>query len=122
MMALVVAGAIVVIGVPLVFYIWLWHTKSSGLKLAYTYAVFMAVVCALVAFTPDNSESLFHLTVAMVAFILALPWNIVTLYAVSIAGNSDLGNGELVAGMLLGGGVNAVLLFHAAKRLRKWKE
>ena len=122
LVALVAASAIVVIGVPLAFYIWLWHTKSSPLKLTYTYAVFMAVVCALMVFTTNDPLSLFHLTVSMIAFILALPWNIITLAVASITGDSDITNGETVAAMLLGAGVNSVLLYYAAKRLRKWKE
>lgn len=121
LMALVFASVIVVIAVPLAFYIWLRHTKSSELKLTYTYAVFMAVVCALMAFTRADSQSLFQLTVSTVAFILGLPWNAITLYAVSIASDSDIGEGELVAATLLGGGVNSVLLFYAAKRLRQWR-
>ena len=122
LVALVLAGAIVVIGVPSVFYVWLWHTKSSERKLTFIYVVVMAVLCVLMAFTANDPLSLFHLTVSMLAFILSLPWNVITLFAVSMASTSDISDLETVAVMLLGAGVNAVLLYFGGKRLRSWKE
>ena len=122
LVALVLGGLIVVAAVPLVFYVWLRHTKSSALKLTYIYVVSTAVLCVLIAVTTDDQLSLFHLTVATVAFILTLPWNVITLYAVSFAGNSDIGDREMIAAMLLGAGVNAWILFLLAKKAKdRWK-
>lgn len=122
LVALVLAGLIVVVSVPLVFYVWLWHTKSSGRKLAVTYVVVMAVLCGLMAVTANERTSLFHLTVSLIAFILSLPWNVVTLWAISMSGNAITSDLETGAAMLLGAGVNAMILFFCAKKLRSWKE
>ncbi|HYV14109.1 MAG TPA: hypothetical protein VE980_24595 [Pyrinomonadaceae bacterium] len=122
LVALVLGGLIIVIAVPLVFYVWLRHSKSSELKLTYIYVLSTAVFCALMALTTYDEVSLFHLTVATVAFILTLPWNLITLFVVSFAGNSDIGNGEILSAMLLGAGVNAWILFFLAKKAKKnWK-
>jgi len=122
LVALVLGGLIIVVAVPLVFYVWLRHSKSSELKLTYIYVLSTAVFCALMALTTYDEVSLFHLTVATVAFILTLPWNLITLFVVSFAGNSDIGNGEILSAMLLGAGVNAWILFFLAKKAKKnWK-
>ena len=121
LVALVLGGLIVVAAVPLVFYVWLRHTNSSERTLTYTYAVATAVLCVLMAVTTYAELSLFHLTVATVAFILTLPWNVITLVTVSVAGNADIGNREIIAAMLLGAGVNAWILFLLAKRAKGWR-
>ena len=121
LMALVLGGLIIVAAVPLVFYVWLRHTSSSERALAYTYAVSTAVLCVLMAATSYDELSLFHLTVATVAFILTAPWNVITLVAVSVAGNTDIGNREIIAAMLLGAGVNAWILFLLAKKAKDWR-
>ena len=121
LVALVLGGLIVVTAVPLVFYVWLRHTNSSERTLTYTYAVATAVLCVLMAVTTYAELSLFHLTVATVAFILTLPWNVITLVTVSVAGNADIGNREIIAAMLLGAGVNAWILFLLAKRAKGWR-
>ena len=122
LVALVLGGLIIVVAVPLVFYVWLRHSKSSELKLTYIYVLSTAVFCALMALTTYDEVSLFHLTVATVAFILTVPWNLITLFVVSFAGNSDIGNGEILSAMLLGAGVNAWILFFLAKKAKKnWK-
>ncbi|MEN3327107.1 MAG: hypothetical protein V7638_1914 [Acidobacteriota bacterium] len=122
LVAFFLAALIIVGGVPLIFYIWLRHTKSSELKLTYTYVLSTAVLCVLMAFTIHDKLSLFHLTVATVAFVLTLPWNVITLCVVSYAGNSDIGSREVLATMFLGAGVNAMILFFLAKKARSaWK-
>jgi len=73
------------------------------------------------AATTYDELSLVHLTVATVAFILTLPWNVITLVAVSVAGNADIGNREIIAAMLLGAGVNAWILFLLAKKAKDWR-
>jgi len=120
--ALVLGGLIIVAAVPLVFYVWLRHTSSSERALTYTYAVSTAVLCVLMAATSYDELSLIHLTVATVAFILTLPWNVITLVTVSVAGNQDVGNREIIAAMLLSAGVNSWILFLLAKKAKKaWK-
>lgn len=122
LIAFAIAALIIVIGVPLVFYIWLRHTKSSELKLTLIYASVAVVVCGLVAIPTGDSQSLFHGTVFILAFILTLPWNAITFYALTIAGDSDISDPETAATMLLSAGVNAVALFFLAKKARRWKD
>ena len=121
LVALVLGGFIIVVAVPFVFYVWLRRTSSSERTLTYTYAVTTAVLCVLMAATTYDELSLLHLTVATVAFILTLPWNVITLVAVSVAGNADIGNREIIAAMLLGAGVNAWLVFLLAKKAKGWR-
>jgi hypothetical protein len=118
LVAFVVGALIVVIGIPLVFYVWLWHTKASERTLALTYAVPTAILCGLSALQPDQ-VSLFHLTVSTVAGILTLPWNIITLVVTALASNADIGDREIVITMLLGAGVNTLIVFYAARRIRR---
>ena len=112
------AFLIVVITAPLVFYIW-WHTKSSERTLTLTYVIAVAV-CVLNAIPTDNPSSLFQFTMFTVAGILALPWNLITIIAIDIT-NSNVSDRESMVATLLGAGVNAVIIFYGAKRLRRWK-
>jgi hypothetical protein len=121
LVALVLGGLIIVAAVPLVFYVWLRRTSSSERALTYAYAASTAVLCVLMAATTFYELSLFHLTVATAAFILTLPWNVITLAAVSVAGNADIGNREIIAAMLLGAAVNAWILFLLAKKAKDWR-
>lgn len=116
------AGLIIVIAVPLVFYVWLRHTKSSERALALTYAISTAVLCGLSAFPSENPVSLFPLTVFTLAGILTLPWNVITLIVISLAApNSDIGEREIVVTMVLGAGVNTMILFFLAKKAKGWR-
>ena len=119
LVGLTLAGLIALIGVPLVLYVWLRHTKLSELKLTLTYAFLMAVVCGLSAFIPGDPRSVFQLTIYTLALILSLPWNVITLAAMSMAHHSDFSDREFAFVMLLGAGVNAVILFFIAKKLRR---
>jgi membrane protein DedA with SNARE-associated domain len=121
LVGLVLAGLIVVVVVPLVFYVWLRRTKASELKLTLTYVISTAVICALNAFSTKDPTSLFQVTVFILAFILTLPWNVITLVVVSLAGAADIGDRELVATMLLGAGVNAMILFFLARKAKRWR-
>ena len=120
LVALGLAGAIIVISVPLVFYIWLWRTKSSPRTLTVTYAISTAVLCALTALSADDPFSLFYLTVSTLAGILTLPWNLLTVLAIAFANNSDISHAESVVALLLGGGVNTMIVFFLAKKARGW--
>ena len=120
--AFALSGLIIVIAVPLVFYVWLRQTKSSERTLTLTYAISTAVLCGLSAFPSEDPVSLFHLTVVTLAGILTLPWNLITLIAISLAApNSDISDREIVVTMLLGAGVNTMILFFLAKKAKGWR-
>jgi hypothetical protein len=113
------SALIAVVTVPLVFYVWLRHTSSSERALTFTYAISTAILCGLSAFPPQDTVSVFQLTVFTLAGILTLPWNVITLIAVSLAvPNSDISDREIAVTMLLGAGVNAMILFFLAKRVK----
>ena len=120
LVGLVLGGFIIVVAVPLVFYVWLRRTSSSERALTYTYAVSTAVLCVLTAVTAPH-ELLLFLPVAAMAFILTLPWNAITLVVVSVAGKADINNFELIAAMVLGAGVNSWLVFLLAKKAKGWR-
>ena len=119
--AFVLAGLIIVVAVPLVFYVWLRHTKASELKLTLTYVISTAVICVLNAFSTNDGTSLFQLTVFILAFILTLPWNVITFLVISLVGNADVSVREVVVVTLLGAGVNTVILFFLAKKAKGWR-
>jgi len=121
LVAFVLAGLIIVIAVPLVFYVWLRHTKASELKLTLTYVISTAVICVLNAFSTNDPTSLFQLTVFILAFILTLPWNVITFLVISLVGNADVSVREVVVITLLGAGVNTVILFFLAKKAKGWR-
>ena len=114
------AFLIVVITAPLVLIIW-WKTKSSERTLTLTYVIAVAVACGLSAIPTDNPLSMFQFTMFTVGGILALPWNLITIVAIDITNNSYVSDRESMVATLLGAGVNAVIIFYGAKRLRRWK-
>ena len=118
LVSMAVAGLIVVITAPLVFYIW-WRTKSSERTLTLAYVIAVAV-CALNTIPADGS-SLFQFTMFTTAGILALPWNLITIVAIDLTNNSNVSDGESMVATLLGAGVNAVIIFYGARRLRRGK-
>jgi hypothetical protein len=120
LVALALGSFIVVVAVPLVFYVWLRHTKASELKLTLTYVISTAV-CVLNAFSTNDPTSLFQLTVFILAFILTLPWNVITFLVISLVGNADVSVREVVVVTLLGAGVNTVILFFLAKKAKGWR-
>lgn len=115
------AGIIVLICVPLVFYVWLWRTRSSPLKLTLIYLVSTAVLCVLSLIPTENPISLFHVTTATLTGILTLPWNVITLLPVALSDISEISRTEGVVAVLLGAGVNAWILFFLATKARRWK-
>ena len=117
LVSMAVAGLLVVITAPLVFYIW-WRTKSSERTLTLAYVIAVAV-CALNTIPADGS-SLFQFTMFTTAGILALPWNLITIVAIDHT-NSYVSDGESMVATLLGAGVNAVIIFYGARRLRRGK-
>ena len=121
LVAIALAVLIAVISVPLVFYVWLWHTKASERTLALTYGISTAVLCGLGVMPTYDPASLFHLTAFTLAGILTLPWNIITLVVTAMASNAEISDREMVLAMLIAGGVNTVIVFYVAKRMRSSK-
>jgi len=121
LVAIGLAGLIVVIAVPLIFYVWVWHTKTSERTLTLIYAVTTAVLCGVCLLPHEDPVSIIHLTMFILAGILTLPWNIITLIVAGVVGHADIGDREFVITMLLGAGVNSLLIFYGAKRVRRWK-
>lgn len=115
-------GLIIVVAVPLVFYVWLRRTKSSERALTLIYAISTAVLCGLSAFQSDDPVSVFQLTVFTLAGVLTMPWNVITLIVITLAApNTDIRDREIVVTMLLGGGVNTMILFYIAKKAKSWR-
>lgn len=122
LVAFAVGGLIIVVAVPLVFYVWLRQTKSSERTLTLIYAISTAVLCGLSAFQSEDPVSVFQLTVFTLAGILTMPWNVITLIAITLAApNSDISEREIAVTMLLGGGVNTMILFYLAKKAKGWR-
>jgi len=120
--AFALSGFIIVVAVPLVFYVWLRQTKSSERTLTLIYAISTAVLCGLSAFHSEDPVSVFQLTVFTLAGLLTMPWNVITLIAITLAApNLDISDREIVVTMLLGGGVNTMVLFYLAKKAKGWR-
>ena len=114
------AVLIALIGVPLVLYIWLWRTKISELKLAIGYLLFVAVLCFMFGSSgPANPASILWNTASALGFILTLPWNLLATWVFSNLRGSEVSDHDIAIMMLLGGGVNAVLLYLIAIKLRR---
>ena len=114
---LALAGLMALIGVPLMLYFWLWRTKVSELKLAIGYFLFVGVLCIIFGSGgPANPASILWNIASALAFILTLPWNLLAAWAFGALRGSDR---EFAIMMLLGGGVNAVLLYLVAIKLRR---
>lgn len=110
-------GALVgLIGGPLLLYIWLWHTKVSELSLTVGYLILMAILC--VVFSWNSPSSMLSLTASGLGFFLSLPWSLLAGWALSEVTNSD--SDRQIALLMMGGaGINAVLLYLAARRMRR---
>ena len=113
------AGLIVVIGTPLLLYVWLWHTRITALKLASAYFVSVALLCIVLALSTFSPISLLSLTAYSLCFILSLPWSVLAGGALWEIRNSVLSDRELTVVMFFGACVNAVLLYFAAAKMRR---
>lgn len=118
LVALLLAGAIALLGIP-VLYVWLWHTKVSELKLAIAYFMIAPVMCAELAFGAFDPVAMLPLTASALGFILSLPWSVVLGWVLSEVLDVELGDRRFAVVMLLGAGVNAVLLYFAAVKMRR---
>lgn len=118
LVAFFLAGVITLLGVP-VLYVWLWHTKASALKLAIAYFVIATLMCAQFAFGRFDPGAILPLTASAFGLILSLPWSVVLAWGLSEALSLELDDRAFAVLMLLGAGVNAMLLYFAAVKMRR---
>jgi hypothetical protein len=118
LIGLLLAGAIVVVCVPVLLYLWLWHTKVSEAKLAVAYFGVVAVLWGIFAMNPNNPTSMVSLTAFSIGFILTLPWSAVTGFLVAEL-SPGLGDRLFALVSVLFAAVNAVILYFIAVKLRR---
>lgn len=119
LVGIALAGLIALIGVPALLYVWLWHTKVSALQLSIAYLVLMAVLCGVSLSSPNNPLSIPPLTAWALGFILTLPWSAVAAWVLSQTLKLDLNDQQFAMMMMVAAGVNAVLLYLVARKMRR---
>ena len=112
----VFAAVTVLVGFPLLVYIWLRHTKLSEKKLALVYFIVTASACGVFALSDSTSLPLF--IPSYIAFIFTMPWNLITIFALYWLGNQYMSDNEVALVMLMGAGINTMLLYFFAKKIR----
>lgn len=120
--ALGLAGLIVLIGVPVLLYVWLWHTKVSEFKLTLAYLILMAILCGVYSSSPNDPDAIFSLTLSSLAFVLSLPWSALVGWVLSAAFELELGDDMIAVIMMVGASINSVLLYLAAVKMRRLVE
>jgi hypothetical protein len=118
LVSLLFAALIALLGFPLLVYIWLRHTKVSVLLLALVYFTVTASACGVMAFHEHAPPSILLLTVFYIGFILTLPWNVISIFALYWFGNQYMSDREIGFVMLLGAGINTMLLYFLAQKIR----
>lgn len=121
LVALALAGVIALIGVPVLLYIWLWHSQVSESKLALGYFLFVATLCVVPFTAFQEPLSVFSLTAVSLALILSLPWSAFAgfvLHEILEARGEPLEDRAFAIVMLFSAGVNAVLLYFIARKMR----
>ena len=119
LIGLLLAGIAVLVGVPLLLYIWLWNARWSELHLSLAYFILSAVLCVVLALSPNNPTSVLSLATFSLVFILTLPWSPLLGWLVSEIRNSGLSDREFSVAMLIGAGINAVVLYFIATKMRR---
>ena len=118
LVGIALACVIALIGVPLVLYVWLWHTRLSELQLACAYLVLVAALCAVYTTGRTGVPSILILFPSFLGFILTLPWSAIAGWGLSEMFNWDLSDGALAIVMMLGALINSVLLYFLAVKMR----
>ena len=113
------AAVIALLGFPLLIYVWLRHTKVSEQILALTYFIVTASACVVMALSTPDPTSVPLLTIVYIAFIFTLPWNVITIFVLYAYGNQYMTDREVAFVMLMGAGINTMLLYFLAKKLRR---
>lgn len=119
LIGLLLAGIVVFVGVPLLLYFWLWNTRLSELHLALAYFMSVAALCVGLAVTPTDPTSVLTLSAFSLSFILTLPWSPLVGWLLSQFRSSVLGDREFSLVMLIGAGINAVILYFIAVKMRR---
>ena len=112
----VLAAVTVLLGFPLIVYVWLRHTKLSEKKLALAYLIVTVSACGVFALSDSTSPPIF--ITSYIAFIFTMPWNLITIFALYWIGNQYMSDNEVALVMLMGAGINTMLLYFFAKRIR----
>jgi hypothetical protein len=111
-------GALIgLIGGPLLLYMWLWHTKVSELNLTVGYLILMAILC--VVFSWNSPSSMLSLIASGLGFFLSLPWSVLAGWVLSGVSNFSGSDRQFALLMMGGAGINAVLLYLAARKMRR---
>lgn len=119
LVGIALAGLIALIGVPLVLYLWLWHTKISELQLACAYLAFVAVLCLVYSSGPSRPPSILSLTPSFLGLILTLPWSAIIGWGLSEMFKWGLSDREFAVVMMFAALINSVLLYFAAVKMRR---
>ena len=116
---LVLAGLIALIAVPVLLYVWLWHTKWSEFQLAIGYLILAVILSFAFGAMPNDPRSIFSIMVSAFAFILTLPLNLVVNMVLSRFRGPGVSDAEFMVSMLIAAGLNSVLLYFAAVKMRR---
>jgi hypothetical protein len=119
LVGLLLAGIAVLLGVPLLLYLWLWKTRLSELHLALAYFMLVAALCVGLAVRPSDPTSVLTLAAFSISFILTLPWSPLVGWFVSEFRSSVISDREFSVGMLIGAGINSVVLYFIAAKMRR---
>jgi len=119
LVGLIFAAVLVLLGFPLLVYVWLRHTKISEQKLALAYFIVAAGACGVFALSVPGPASIPILIVCYIAFILTLPWNLITAFALHLADGVYMSDHEVALVMLMGAGINTMLLYFLGKKMRE---
>jgi hypothetical protein len=118
LVGLIFAAVIVLIAFPLLVYVWLRHTKVSEQILALVYFIVTASACGVFVLGAHDPVSVPLLTISYIGFISTLPWNVITIIALYVFGNQYMSDREIAFVMLMGAGINTMLLYFLAKKMR----
>ena len=119
LIGLLLAGIVVLVGVPFLLYLWVWNTRLSETHLAVGYFMSVAALCVGLAVTPSDPTSILALAAFSVSFILTLPWSPLAGWLVSEFRDSALSDRAFSVVMLIGAGINAVILYFIAVKIRR---
>ena len=112
-------AVIVLLGLPLFSYVWLRHTKLPVKLLALVYFIVTAGACGVFALGAPDTPYIPILTVFYCAFIYTLPWSAITIVALYVFANQSMSDSEVAMVMLMGAGINTMLLYFLAKKIRE---
>ena len=119
LVGLLFAALISLLGFPLLVYVWLRHTKLPESLLALLYFIVTASACGVMVLGAHDPANISLLTIFYIGFILTLPWNVISIFALYWFGNQYMSDHEIAFVMLLGAGINTMLLYVLAKKIRR---